>query len=208
MARHSPSISLKEKALQLLSARDYSRSEMQNKLQQWLLLRERSAARRLVQRQQSADNEDANFDADDAFCEENAKQSAQMRQLAQSAQEQVEQQSAQIPALLDELQERGYLNDQRAAEALMRRRASKLGGMRLRQELQRKGISDTISTTLLAEAANDEKQRAVDVWQKKFGVFPASLPERAKQMRFLANRGFSGDVIRYVMQQAERMREG
>jgi regulatory protein len=38
------------------------------------------------------------------------------------------------------------------------------------------------------------------VWERRFGTPPASPQERAKQMRFLAGRGFDGDVIRRVVQ--------
>ena len=113
------------------------------------------------------------------------------------------QQHAQIEALLDALQAKGYLNDQRAAESLLRQRAGRLGGMRLRQELQRKGISEEISNALLTEAAGTEQERAFALWQKKFGTLPATANERARQMRFLASRGFGSDTIRIVFKQAQ-----
>jgi regulatory protein len=41
--------------------------------------------------------------------------------------------------------------------------------------------------------------RAQAVWQKKFGQLATSGPERNKQARFLASRGFSGEVVRQVV---------
>ena len=49
--------------------------------------------------------------------------------------------------------------------------------------------------------------RAREVWRKKFGAKSDGAPdgvvtdaaERGKQMRFLAARGFGGDVIRRVV---------
>jgi regulatory protein len=54
--------------------------------------------------------------------------------------------------------------------------------------------SDTVRT--LRES---EVRRARDIWRKRFGQPPADLRERARQMRFLAARGFSGEVVRQVL---------
>ena len=42
-------------------------------------------------------------------------------------------------------------------------------------------------------------ERAREVWQKRFSAPASDAAGRAKQMRFLAARGFSGEVIRRVM---------
>ena len=47
-----------------------------------------------------------------------------------------------------------------------------------------------------------ERERAHEIWRKKFGVAPSDAQEAAKQMRFLASRGFGGDVIRQVVKGA------
>ena len=44
-----------------------------------------------------------------------------------------------------------------------------------------------------------ELERARALWQRRFGQVAADAASRAKQMRFLAGRGFSGDVIRKVI---------
>ena len=48
-----------------------------------------------------------------------------------------------------------------------------------------------------------EVERARDIWRKKFGAAPESPAERARQMRFLASRGFGGDTIRKVVSGAD-----
>jgi regulatory protein len=48
-----------------------------------------------------------------------------------------------------------------------------------------------------------ELARAREVWRRKFGVPPQEAAERARQMRFLAGRGFSGDVVRRVVSGAD-----
>ena len=42
-------------------------------------------------------------------------------------------------------------------------------------------------------------QRASEVWRRRYGEVAADASERARQMRFLASRGFSGDVIRRIV---------
>jgi regulatory protein len=51
----------------------------------------------------------------------------------------------------------------------------------------------------VAELRNTELARARAVWQKKFDHPPEDAAERAKQMRFLASRGFGGDTIHRVV---------
>jgi regulatory protein len=44
-----------------------------------------------------------------------------------------------------------------------------------------------------------ELDRATEVWRKKFGELPANPAERARQMRFLASRGFGAEVTARVL---------
>jgi regulatory protein len=44
-----------------------------------------------------------------------------------------------------------------------------------------------------------EPDRALEVWQKKFGHAPANAKEFARQYRFMASRGFSTDCIRRIL---------
>lgn len=111
------------------------------------------------------------------------------------------QQQSQIAPVLDELQAKGWLDDRRAAEALLHQRSARLGHMRLRQALQQKGIDAETSSHLLNELAPSESERAQALWQKKFGTPPATPAERARQMRFLASRGFSAAIIQRILRQ-------
>lgn len=199
--RATARISLKEKALQLLGMRDYSRAEMHNKLLQWLRARAMTERRRQAGYKAETEEQWA-ADAEAETSTSVAHHTADPDTASLTA-DWLAQQHAQIEALLDALQAKGYLNDQRAAESLLRQRAGRLGGMRLRQELQRRGISEEISNALLTEAAGTEQERAFALWQKKFGTLPATANERARQMRFLASRGFGSDTIRIVFKQAQ-----
>ncbi len=46
-----------------------------------------------------------------------------------------------LAQLLDELQAKGFINEQRVLESVIHRRAAKLGVARIRQELQAKGLA-------------------------------------------------------------------
>ena len=111
---------------------------------------------------------------------------------AQASPEEVEQALAQLAA-------KGLVNDARVVETLVNRRSGKLGASRLRQELQAKGVSAELVAETMANLKGTELARAQAVWQKKFGQLAATSAERNKQARFLASRGFSGDVVRQVV---------
>jgi regulatory protein len=111
---------------------------------------------------------------------------------AQASPEEVEQALAQLEA-------KGLVDDARVVETLVNRRSGKLGATRLRQELQAKGVSAELVAETMAGLTGTELARAQAVWQKKFGQLAATSAERNKQARFLASRGFSGDVVRQVV---------
>jgi regulatory protein len=104
-----------------------------------------------------------------------------------------------LPALLDQLAEQGWISEARVAQSVVHRRAGRLGAGRLKQELQAKGLAPQLVSSTVAELAQTELARAVAVWQKKFGV-PASDPKtRATQARFLLGRGFAPGVVSRVL---------
>jgi regulatory protein len=105
----------------------------------------------------------------------------------------------EIEQALAQLEAKGLVSDARVAETLVNRRASKLGGMRLRQELQAKGVSPELVAETMEGLKNSELARALAIWQKKFGHVATDAATRNRQARFLATRGFSGDVVRQVV---------
>ena len=109
----------------------------------------------------------------------------------------------QLKAALDELQARGFIDEQRVVDSLLHRRASRLGTGRIRQELQAKGLDAERVALAVASLKASEVERAREVWRKKFGVLPQDAAQRAKQARFLAGRGFGGEVIRSVLRMEE-----
>ncbi len=110
-----------------------------------------------------------------------------------------EEEPGTLALALDELQAKGFINEQRVIDSVLHRRAGKLGAARVRQELQGKGLDPQAVAQAVAQLRATEVVRAQVVWRKKFGAAPADAQQRAKQMRFLASRGFGGDAIRQVV---------
>jgi regulatory protein len=106
----------------------------------------------------------------------------------------------QISELLDELEAAGHLSDARLIESRIHVRAARFGNLRIERELQQLGVA--ADEPARAALRDSEQQRAQAVWARKFGQPPASAAERARQMRFLAGRGFSADVVRAVLRGA------
>ncbi len=140
-----PTLSLKGRALRLLSGREHSRAELERKL----------AAH--------------------------------------------EEEPGQLARVLDELQARDFINEQRVVDSVVHRRSGKLGAMRIRQELQSKGLDSEKVQSALAGLKSTELARARAVWARKFDSLPGDAAARGKQARFLAARGFSSEVIGRVL---------
>ena len=115
-----------------------------------------------------------------------------------------EEEPGQLSRVLDDLQAKGFIDHQRVAESVLHRRGAKLGAMRIRQELQAKGLDAELVAEAVAGLKSTEVQRAHEVWRRKFSNLPADAAERGKQARFLAARGFDGEVIRRVLAGAEQ----
>ncbi len=173
-------LSLKARALQWLAQREHSRVELRRKL---LRLARQRAADRMAAAQAGAEAPAApgrsatrGDGAAPAACEP----------------------AAEVEALLDWLQSKHFLCDARFVESRVNARAARYGNLRIRQELSQHGaVLDAGTAELLKDS---ELARARAVWLRKYGNSAAnSAPERARQMRFLAGRGFSAEAIRRVV---------
>ena len=110
-----------------------------------------------------------------------------------------EQAPGEMARVLDELQAKGFINEARVVESVLYRRAARLGAGRIGQELQAKGLEGELVAQAMEQLRGTELARARDVWRRKFDQPPRDAAERAKQSRFLAARGFGGEVIRKVL---------
>jgi regulatory protein len=116
------------------------------------------------------------------------------RKLSRHAQE-----SDDVEALLDTLEAAKLLSQSRFSESLVHRRAARFGNSRILAELQTHGIKGEALSAIKTSLSQDETSRARDVWHRKYDHPPADAVERAKQMRFLQQRGFSLGAIQAVM---------
>ena len=116
-----------------------------------------------------------------------------------------EEAAARVDQLLDQLQANGLLSEERFVESRVRMRAPALGTRRIQMELARHGLK--LPAQPLQQLRDSELERATQLWQRRFGVPAQDLRERARQMRFLAGRGFSGEVIRQVLAAGPALRD-
>ena len=105
----------------------------------------------------------------------------------------------QLDAVLDALEAAKLLSNARFAESLAHRRAERFGVARVKQELKSHQLAPELIAAQVDQLRTTEFERARVVWQKRFGEPPLDAQARARQMRFLAARGFSADVIRRVV---------
>lgn len=106
---------------------------------------------------------------------------------------------AALARALDELAASGLLSDERAAESLLASQSRRFGTRRLKHTLLAKGLAPDLVANTLQRSRATEHERALDIWRRRFGGIPANATERARQMRFLAGRGFDAEVIRRVV---------
>ena len=109
----------------------------------------------------------------------------------------------QLAQVLDELQAKDFISEARVVESVIHRRASRFGAARIKYELLNKGLGAEAVAEAVNRLKGSELERAQVIWRKKFDGPAPDAAGRAKQMRFLAARGFGGDVIRRVVLQAE-----
>ena len=103
----------------------------------------------------------------------------------------------QVDTLLDELAASRWQSDARFAEQFADSRSRKYGSRRVAMEMRERGVdSDTIKQTL---SGHNDLATARSQWLRKFGQPASDAAGRAKQMRFLASRGFGMDIIRQVI---------
>jgi len=103
-----------------------------------------------------------------------------------------------LNTVLDKLVADDLLSDQRFSEAFVRWRVGKgQGPVRIRMELRERGVD---GDAVLRECDVDWFALVIEVAHKRFGTSPAiDAKQRAKRMRFLQYRGFSGEQIRAAL---------
>ncbi len=190
-----------------------SRLQLQARALRWLAQREHSRHElraKLLRAQQRAADTGAHADADAADAEDAADDTAAGHAgspagPAEDAQPDAD--AAAVDALLDRLQAEGLLSDERFVQSRLRVRAGGAGLRRIEAELARHALELPAHDRQALQAG--ELERAIALWQRRFGGIAAEPKLRARQMRFLAGRGFAADVIRRAAAELQRRaREG
>ncbi len=105
----------------------------------------------------------------------------------------------QLNQLLDDLEAKKLLSEARFVEVLARSRGERFGAARIKQELRAHGVQPDLVRSTVNDLVKSELERARAVWQRRFGAVAPDAAGRAKQLRFLAARGFSAEVVRKVV---------
>lgn len=100
--------------------------------------------------------------------------------------------------VLDDLQRRRLLSDERFVEQYVGSRTRKgYGPLRIRSELEERGIEQALIDSWLDPADADWAQQLREVARHKFGDCPAdSQKEQARRARYLQYRGYPESLIR------------
>jgi len=106
-----------------------------------------------------------------------------------------------IDAVIDKLESERLQSDERFAESFVRTRAERgQGPLRIRAELSQRGVEDAEAEAALEGCECDWAASAVVIRRQRFGAeLPETYEERARQARFLQQRGFAMDHIRAAL---------
>ena len=101
-----------------------------------------------------------------------------------------------LRSLLDALEQKKQLSDERYAGERARVLARKYGAARIRQDLKSKGVGEEVIDGVSLEA---EAGRAAAILARKYRAPATTREEIARRMRFLQQRGFAHDTIRRLL---------
>ena len=106
---------------------------------------------------------------------------------------------------IEALKKEGLQSDRRFVETFVQSRIGQGKGPTLiRADLVQRGVRDPVIHEVLSEVDQDWEALATQVRVKKFGAeTPAEFKEKARQMRFLQNRGFERHQIQAAVGDAD-----
>ena len=102
---------------------------------------------------------------------------------------------------LDALEAENLLSDVRFAENYVHYRTARgQGPLKIRYELRERGVSDDLAMRFIDTDRQRWCERALAVRHKRFGTDrPEDSRERSRQTRFLEQRGFETEHIRFAL---------
>ena len=109
-----------------------------------------------------------------------------------------------LEALLDDFTKRGWLSEERFVEQTVRAKSRKYGPLKIANHLREKGIGEADIESALSQAKSEEGEALASAWRTRFGRPPADDAEKAKQVRFLQQRGFPLEsVLRFLKAESQ-----
>jgi regulatory protein len=106
---------------------------------------------------------------------------------------------ADLESILDELEEKDWLSDDRFSEQFVLSKKRKFGARKIAHELKLRGVDESIISRALREIKDDEFLLAKKIWEKKFNQIPIKIDEKAKQIRFMQSRGVEVAIIHQIL---------
>jgi regulatory protein len=109
--------------------------------------------------------------------------------------------STAVEAVLSSLAQEKLLSDARFVQEFVASRVRRGSGpMKIREELRGRGVTGELVEEALGSLKAASAEVAALARRKRFGAaLPKDMPERARQARFLQQRGFSMDDIRKAL---------
>ena len=99
-----------------------------------------------------------------------------------------------LAAVIEWCEEHGFIDDRRFAGFFVRSRIDRgQGVLRIRQELQQRGVASELIEFALQETEVDWFALAREVRARRFRQYPQDQKEKARQLRFLQGRGFDAE---------------
>ena len=104
-----------------------------------------------------------------------------------------------LELILDELEEKDWLSDDRFSEQFVSSKKRKFGARKIAHELKLRGVSESIISRVLSDIKDDKFLLAKKIWEKKFNQIPITIDEKAKQIRFMQSRGIEVAIIHQIL---------
>lgn len=115
---------------------------------------------------------------------------------------------SQVTDTLLQLQADDWQSDDRYCAAYMRQLIHLgQGPRRIAYQLKQHGIADSCIARHVSTDETFWLQQARQVWEKRFGLWPCSISDKAKQQRFMLYRGFSPSVVHQLWAQLVKVHE-
>ena len=109
--------------------------------------------------------------------------------------------STAVEAVLSSLQAQKLLSDARFVQEFVAARVRRGSGpLKIREELRGRGVTGELVEEALMGLKAGSAEGAAAARRKRFGsALPKDMPDRARQARFLQQRGFSMEDIRKAL---------